>query len=90
MQEKNLFDKMVEIEYEKFNNLIAEETKQKLKIINEWGLEDIIDDLLIKGGLIDREWFKRFKIEPYLKERFRYHFSWNMNMTKIVSKIHLK
>ena len=73
MKEKTLFDRWVDFEYERLNNLITTEIRQKLEIIEELGLENEIDKYLIKGGLIDQEWFRRYKFEPHLSQRFPYH-----------------
>ena len=73
MKEKTWFDRWVDFEYEMLNNLITTEIRQKLEIIEELGLENEIDKYLIKGGLIDQEWFRRYKLEPYLSQRFPYH-----------------
>ena len=75
MKEKTWFDRWVdfEFEYERLNNLITTEIRQKLEIIEELGLENEIDKYLIEGGLVDQEWFKRYKLEPYLSQRFPYH-----------------
>ena len=73
MKEKTLFDRWVDFEYERLNNLITTEIRQKLEIIEELGLENEIDKYLIKGGLVDQEWFRRYKFEPHLSQRFPYH-----------------
>ena len=73
MKEKTLFDRWVDFEYERLNNLITTEIRQKLKIIEELGLENEIDKYLIEGGLVDQEWFRRYKFEPYSLQRFPYH-----------------
>ena len=73
MKEKTLFDRWVDFEYERLNNLITTEIRQKLEIIKELGLENEIDKYLIEGGLVDQEWFRRYKLEPYLSQRFPYH-----------------
>ena len=73
MKEKTLFDRWVDFEYERLNNLIITEIRQKLEIIEELELENEIDKYLIKGGLIDQEWFRRYKFEPHLSQRFPYH-----------------
>ena len=73
MKEKTLFDRWVDFEYERLNNLITTEIRQKLEIIEELGLENEIDKYLIKGGRIDQEWFRRYKFEPHLSQRFPYH-----------------
>ena len=73
MKEKTLFDRWVDVEYERLNNLITTEIRQKLEIIEELGLENEIDKYLIEGGLVDQEWFRRYKLEPYLSQRFPYH-----------------
>ena len=73
MKEKTLFDRWVDFEYERLNNLIIAEIRQKLEIIEELGLENEIDKYLIEDGLIDKEWFRRYKLEPYLSQRFPYH-----------------
>ena len=73
MQEKTLFDRRVDFDYERLNNLITTEIRQKLKIIKELGLENEIDKYLIEGGLVDQEWFRRYKFEPYSSQRFPYH-----------------
>ena len=73
MKEKTWFDIWVDFEYERINNLIATEIRQKLEIIEELGLENEIDKYLIKCGFIDQEWFRRYKLEPYLSQRFPYH-----------------
>ena len=43
------------------------------KIIEELDLENEIDKLLIERGVVDQEWFRKYKIEPYLLKRFPYH-----------------
>lgn len=43
------------------------------KIIEELDLENVIDKLLIERGFVDQEWFRKYKIEPYLLKRFPYH-----------------
>ena len=73
MKEKTLFDRWVDFEYERLNNLIIAEIRQKLEIIEELGLENEIDKYLIEDGLVDKEWFRRYKLEPYLSQRFPYH-----------------
>ena len=73
MKEKTWFDRWVDFEYERLNNLIITEIRQKLEIIEELGLENEIDKYLIKGGLVDQEWFRRYKLEPYLSQRFPHH-----------------
>ena len=73
MKEKTLFDRWVDFEYERLNNLIIAEIRQKLEIIEELGLENEIDKYLIKGELVDQEWFRRYKFEPHLSQRFPYH-----------------
>ena len=73
MKEKIWFDRWVDFEYERLNNLITTEIRQKLEIIEELGLENEIDKYLIEGGLVDQEWFRRYKFEPYLSQRFPYH-----------------
>ena len=73
MKEKTLFDRWVDFEYERLNNLIIAEIRQKLEIIEELGLENEIDKYLIKGELVDQEWFRRYKLEPHLSQRFPYH-----------------
>ena len=73
MKEKTWFDMWVDFEYERLNNLIISEIRQKLEIIEELGLENEIDKYLIKGGLVDQEWFRRYKFEPYSSQRFSYH-----------------
>ena len=73
MKEKTLFDRWVDFEYERLNNLITTEIRQKLEIIKELGLENEIDKYLIEGGLVDQEWFRRYKFEPHLSQRFPYH-----------------
>ena len=73
MKEKTWFDRWVDFEYERLNNLIITEIIQKLEIIEELGLENEIDKYLIEDGLVDKEWFRRYKLEPYLSQRFPYH-----------------
>ena len=75
MKEKTWFDRWVdfEFEYERLNDLITTEIRQNLEIIEELGLENEIDKYLIEDGLVDKEWFRRYKLEPYLSQRFRYH-----------------
>ena len=73
MKEKTWFDRWVDFEYERLNNLITAEIRQKLEIIEELGLENEIDKYLIEGGLVDQEWFRRYKLEPYLSQKFPYH-----------------
>ena len=75
MKEKTWFDRWVdfEYEYERLNNLITTEIRQNLEIIEELGLENEIDKYLIEDGLVDKEWFRRYKLEPYLSQRFPYH-----------------
>ena len=55
MKEKTWFDRWVDFEYERLNNLITTEIRQKLEIIEELGLENEIDKYLIKGGLVGQE-----------------------------------
>ena len=43
MKEKTWFDRWVDFEYERLNNHITTEIRQKLKIIKELGLENEID-----------------------------------------------
>ena len=43
------------------------------KIIEELDLENEIDKLLIERGFVDQEWFRKYKIKPYLLKRFPYH-----------------
>ena len=73
MKEKTWFDRWVDFEYERLNNLITTEIRQKLEIIEELGLENEIDKYLIEDGLVDQEWFRRYKLEPYLSQKFPYH-----------------
>ena len=73
MKEKTLFDRWVDFEYERLNNLIITEIRQKLEIIEKLGLENEIDKYLIEDGLVDKEWFRRYKLEPYLSQRCPYH-----------------
>ena len=75
MKEKTWFDRWVdfEFEYERLNDLITTEIRQNLEIIEELGLENEIDKYLIEGELVDQEWFRRYKLEPYLSQRFPYH-----------------
>ena len=73
MKKKIWFDEWVDFEYERLNNLITTEIRQKLEIIEELGLENEIDKYLIEDGLIDQEWFRRYKFEPYSSQRFPYH-----------------
>ena len=73
MKEKTWFDRWIDFEYERLNNLITTEIRQKLKIIKELGLENERDKYLIEGGLVDQEWFRRYKFEPYSSQRFPYH-----------------
>ena len=75
MKEKTWFDRWVdfEFEYERLNNLITTEIIQNLEIIEKLGLENEIDKYLIEDGLVDQEWFRRYKFEPYLSQRFPYH-----------------
>ena len=75
MKEKTWFDRWVdfEFEYERLNNLITTEIIQNLEIIEKLGLENEIDKYLIEDGLVDQEWFRRYKLEPYLSQRFPYH-----------------
>lgn len=54
-------------------NFKYEKIKQRQKIIEELNLENEIDKLLIERGVIDQEWFRKYKIEPYLLKRFPYH-----------------
>ena len=89
MKEKTWFDKWVDFEYERINYLVTLEIRQKLEIIEELGLENEIDKYLIEGGLVDQEWFKRYKLESYLRERFGYHLTWNTTNTVMI-KMKLK
>ena len=76
MKEKTLFDRWVDFEYERLNNLITAEIIQKLEnILDEYDLisSNEIDKYLIEGELVDQEWFRRYKLEPYLSQRFPYH-----------------
>ena len=73
MKEKTWFDRWIDFEYERLNNLITTEIRQKLEIIEELGLENEIDKYLIEDGLVDKEWFRRYKLEPYLSQKFPYH-----------------
>ena len=75
MKEKTWFDKWVdfEFEYKRLNNLITTVIRQNLEIIEKLGLENEIDKYLIEDGLVDKEWFRRYKLEPYLSQRFPYH-----------------
>ena len=54
-------------------NFKYEKIKQRQKIIEELNLENEIDKLLIERGFVDQEWFRKYKIEPYLLKRFPYH-----------------
>lgn len=54
-------------------NFKYEKIKQRQKIIEELNLENEIDKLLIERGFVDQEWFRKYKIEPYLLKRFSYH-----------------
>lgn len=75
MKKKTWFDRWVdfEYEYERLNNLITTGIRQNLGIIEELGLENEIDKYLIEDGLVDKEWFRKYKFEPYLSQRFPYH-----------------
>ena len=75
MKEKTWFDRWVdfEFEYKRLNDLIATGIRQNLEIIEKLGLENEIDKYLIEGELVDQEWFRRYKLEPYLSQRFPYH-----------------
>ena len=70
MKEKIWFDRSVDFEYEykRLNNLIATEIRQNLEIIEKLELENEIDKYLIEDGLVDKEWFRRYKLEPYLSK----------------------
>ena len=54
-------------------NFKYKKIKQRQKIIEELNLENEIDKLLIEKGFVDQEWFRKYKIEPYLLKRFPYH-----------------
>ena len=54
-------------------NFKYEKIKQRQKIIEELNLENEIDKLLIERGFVDQEWFRKYKIEPYLLKRFPYY-----------------
>ena len=54
-------------------NFKYEKIKQRQRIIEELNLENEIDKLLIERGFVDQEWFRKYKIEPYLLKRFPYH-----------------
>ena len=75
MKQKTWFDKWIDFEYEykRLNNLITTGIRQNLKIIEKLGLENEIDKYLIEDGLVDKEWFRRYKLELYLSQRFPYH-----------------
>ena len=75
MKKKTWFDRWVdfEFEYKRLNNLITTVIRQNLEIIEKLGLENGIDKYLIEDGLVDKEWFRRYKLEPYLSQRYSYH-----------------
>ena len=75
MKEKTWFDRWVdfEFEYKRLNNLITTVIRQNLEIIEKLGLENEIDKYLIEDGLVEKEWFRRYKLEPYLSQRYPYH-----------------
>ena len=75
MKEKTWFDRWVdfEFEYKRLNNLITTVIRQNLEIIEKLGLENEMDKYLIEDGLVDKEWFRRYKLEPHLSQRFPYH-----------------
>ena len=54
-------------------NFKYKKIKQRQKIIEELNLENEIDKLLIEKDFVDQEWFRKYKIEPYLLKRFPYH-----------------
>ena len=53
MKEKTWFDRWVDFEYERLNNLITTVIRQNLEIIEKLGLENEIDKYLIEGELVD-------------------------------------
>ena len=75
MKEKTWFDRLIdfEFEYKRLNNLITTVIRQNLEIIEKLGLENEIDKYLIEDGLVNQEWFRRYKLEPHLSQRFPYH-----------------
>ena len=75
MKKKTWFDRVIdfEFEYKRLNNLITTVIRQNLEIIEKLGLENEIDKYLIEDGLVDKEWFRRYKLEPHLSQRFPSH-----------------
>ena len=57
--------------YNNFNYEIILSTSS-LDILNELEIY-FIDKYLIEGGVVDQEWFRRYKLEPYLSQKFPYH-----------------
>jgi len=47
--------------------------KLNAKFITE--IENIIDNVLLKDGNL-QDWFLKYKLKPYLKERFPYHIDY--------------
>lgn len=69
----SFIDNWINIKYNRILDNITSEVYQKLKTINELGLENIIDNVLIDMDKVDKIWFYKYKLQPYLLERFRYH-----------------
>lgn len=69
----SFIDNWVNIEYNRILDSITSEVYQKLKIINELQLENMIDNVLIDMDKVDKIWFYKYKLQPYLLERFKYH-----------------
>ena len=71
----SFIDNLVNIEYNRILDNITSEVYQKLKIINELKLENMIDNVLIDMDKVDKIWFYKYKLQPFLLERFRYHMN---------------
>ena len=56
-------NKITDAVYEKYNNSLLTE------------IENIIDNILLEG-YVDQKWFIKYKLKPYLKERFMYHMDY--------------
>ena len=44
-----------------------------IKIIEYFDIENIIDNYLIEKKAVNKDWFYKYKLIPYLKKHFKYH-----------------
>ena len=69
----SFIDNLINIEYNRILDSITSEVYQKLKIINKLELENMIDNVLIDMDKAGKIWFYKYKLQPYLLARFKYH-----------------